>query len=157
MGASPHTAAGSPLLEREAELELLERAVAEVEAVDGRVVAIEGGGGIGNTRLLAAARRHAEAEGFEVLTARGSELEQGFAFGIVRQLFEPVVASASAAERAQLLAGAAGLAAQLVDPHAVSDAAGGGSDPSYEGARGQVIVDTSGSDSREPFVIELVR
>ena len=42
-----------------------------------------------------------------VLAGRGRELESGFSFGVVRQLFEPLLAGASAVEREALLAGAA--------------------------------------------------
>jgi hypothetical protein len=49
-----------------------------------------------------------------VLRARGGELERDFGFGVVRQLFEPVLAAASAAERAEWLEGAAGRAARLL-------------------------------------------
>ena len=48
------------------------------------------------------------------LEARGSELEQPFAFGIVRQLLEPTIGEAP--ERAELFAGAAGPAARLFEP-----------------------------------------
>ena len=53
------------------------------------------------------------ASGFEVLGARAGELESDFAFGIVRQLFEGVLASAPSDLRAELLSGAAALAAPL--------------------------------------------
>ena len=46
-----------------------------------------------------------------VVHARGTELERDFAFGVVRQLFEPALAEASESERADLLDGAAGVAA----------------------------------------------
>src|SRR4051794_2159617 len=52
--------------------------------------------------MQAAGRR-----GFSVLRARGSELESPFAFGLVRQLFEPILARAGAPGRERLLAGAA--------------------------------------------------
>ena len=52
----------------------------------------------------------------QVLGARGSELERSFSYGVVRQLFEPLLASLPAEERAELLSGAAGLAAPLFDP-----------------------------------------
>ena len=78
------------LLEREREL-------AAVEALlerGGGVLVIEGGAGIGKTSLVEAACRRAEGRGREVLRARGSELEAGFAFGVVRQLFERRLAGA---------------------------------------------------------------
>jgi hypothetical protein len=49
-----------------------------------------------------------------VLRGRGAELEREFAFGVVRQLFEPVLASASVVEREDLLKGAAGFAARAL-------------------------------------------
>ena len=44
-----------------------------------------------------------------VRSARAGELEQGFGFGVVRQLLEVTLLGANAAERARLLAGAAAL------------------------------------------------
>lgn len=88
------------LLERENELATLEAVL-----TDGGVLVIEGGAGIGKTSLLAAAAERAAALGHEVLRARGSELEAGFAFGVVRQLFERRLALASGDERRALLAG----------------------------------------------------
>src|SRR5262245_65558952 len=71
------------LVERERELaaieDLLER---------GGLLVLEGGTGIGKTSLVDAAGRRAGELGHEVLRSRGSELEAGFAFGVVRQLFE---------------------------------------------------------------------
>ncbi len=75
---------------------------------------VEGPAGIGKTVLLAVARGAAEGEGFRVLRARGAELEREFAFGVVRQLVEPVVAAASEEERVQLLEGPPGVAARLL-------------------------------------------
>jgi hypothetical protein len=49
-----------------------------------------------------------------VLAARGGELEGNFAYGIVRQLFEPLLASAAPALRVELLSGPAALIASLV-------------------------------------------
>src|SRR5438128_1915779 len=101
------------LLEREAELAALEAMLAAAQSGDGRMVVVEGSAGIGKTRLLAEARALATAAEFEVLTARGGELEGQFAFGIVRQLFEAPLAGANVELRADLLAGAAGLSASL--------------------------------------------
>lgn len=56
-----------------------------------------------------------------MLGARGSELERSFSCGVVPQLFEPLLASERADERAGLLAGAAGLAASVFDPANVAD------------------------------------
>ncbi|HEV2785231.1 MAG TPA: ATP-binding protein, partial [Solirubrobacteraceae bacterium] len=95
------------LLEREAELDELIGAIDAAAAGGGRLVAIEGTAGIGKTQLLAAAREHAAGAGLRVLAARGTELERAFAYGVVRQLLEPVVARADATDRAWLLSGSA--------------------------------------------------
>jgi DNA-binding CsgD family transcriptional regulator len=102
------------LLERETELALLDRVVGEAVAGDGRLGLVEGPAGIGKTRLVAAARERAASAGMQTLSARGSEMERAFPFGVVRQLFEPAVARLGAAERAEVFAGAAGLAERLL-------------------------------------------
>jgi hypothetical protein len=88
---------------------------------------IEGPAGIGKTSLLGSVRELARQARMNVRAARGAELEQGFAFGVVRQLFDPLLAAASEADRSQWLAGGAELAAplfgargSLVDAHATS-------------------------------------
>src|SRR6266536_1170860 len=110
------------------QLDLLERD-AEVAAVGGlidaitdggRLLAIEGPPGIGKTALIAEARALAQEAGLQVLGARGSELERSFSYGVVRQLFEPLLASLPGDERAELLEGAAALAAPLFDPAQVT-------------------------------------
>jgi DNA-binding CsgD family transcriptional regulator len=104
-----------PLLERDAELRVLEATVAEAQASAGRLVVLEGPAGVGKTRLLAGARAIAERRGCQVLSARAGEFEQDFSFGVVRQLFEPALHLATAEERERALAGAAALAAALFD------------------------------------------
>ena len=81
------------LLEREAQVAALEVFAEAARGGAGRFVVIEGGAGIGKTRLLAEARAIGGSAGMRVLAARGGELEGEFAYGIVRQLFEPLVAS----------------------------------------------------------------
>src|SRR5919202_3888520 len=93
------------LLEREHELATLEAVLSE-----GGVLIVQGGAGIGKTSLLAAAVERAAELGHEVLRARGSELEAGFAFGVVRQLFERRLALSRADARRGLLAGPAAAA-----------------------------------------------
>ena len=95
---------------------------------------IEGPAGIGKTALLAAARTAAANNGMRVLRARGAELERDFAFGVVRQLFEPTLAEASELARADLLQGAAGVAAGLLGlpgAPATNSASSSGIDPSF--------------------------
>jgi DNA-binding CsgD family transcriptional regulator len=107
------TPAAALMLEREAEMAALEATIDAARAGDGRLVVVEGSAGIGKTRLLAEARALAAAAEFEVLTARGGELEGEFAFGIVRQLFETPLAAAAPELRGDLLAGAAELSSSL--------------------------------------------
>jgi len=64
--------------------------------------------------LLAEARVRAADLGVRVLSARATELEQGFPFGMVRQLFERALLEADTDERDRWLAGAAALAADVV-------------------------------------------
>jgi DNA-binding CsgD family transcriptional regulator len=82
------------LVEREGEVAQLAGLLQAALAGAGRVVVIEAAAGVGKSRLLTAAREEAEEAGLRVLHARGSELERDFAFGIVRQLFEPALADA---------------------------------------------------------------
>jgi class 3 adenylate cyclase/DNA-binding CsgD family transcriptional regulator len=114
------------LLERDAELGALEALIAAARQGDGRLAAVEGSAGIGKTRLLTEARPLAVSAGFEVLTARAGELEGDFAFGIVRQLFEPALAAAPSEVRGELFSGAAELAAPLF---ALAGAPGDGAAP----------------------------
>jgi DNA-binding CsgD family transcriptional regulator len=102
------------LLERDAERRQLGAALTEAAAGRGRLVLVEGEAGIGKSAILQEAVRQAQERSVRVLAARGSELEQGFAYGVARQLFEGELARASPARRARMLAGAAGLAAPIV-------------------------------------------
>jgi DNA-binding CsgD family transcriptional regulator len=107
------------LLERESELGVVEELVGGVGR-GGRLLAIEGPPGIGKTALVAEAKVLARAAGLRVLGSRGSDFERSFSYGVVRQLFEPLLASESADERAGLMAGAAALAAPVFDPAQVA-------------------------------------
>src|SRR5215204_6802554 len=107
-------AATGQLLDRSKDLARIESALAEARSGRGRLVVVEGPAGIGKTALLAAARTAAADRGMHVLRSRGTELERDFAFGVVRQLFEPPLADASEVERADLLEAAAGVAAGLL-------------------------------------------
>jgi DNA-binding CsgD family transcriptional regulator/tetratricopeptide (TPR) repeat protein len=99
------------LLEREAELGCVGALVDAVARGVGRVLFVEGPAGIGKTRLLDAAGRQARAAGLRPLCARASEVEREYAFGLVRALFEPALATSGAAE---LLSGPARLAAPVI-------------------------------------------
>jgi len=129
-------AAPGPLLEREAELELIDALLAAAGGGAGAAVAIVGRAGVGKTRLLREVRRHAELAGFTVLSACGGELERGFPHGVVRQLFEPALARSAASERAELLDGAAALAAPALDMAAAGVTAPSGGDRAFAVAHG---------------------
>src|SRR5205809_7624916 len=77
------------LLERAGELAQLGALVDAAREGAGRLVLVEGGAGIGKTRLLAATRERGAEAGMEGLHARGGELEREFPVGIVRPPFEP--------------------------------------------------------------------
>ncbi|MEU7790560.1 AAA family ATPase [Amycolatopsis sp. NPDC049159] len=100
------------LVERDAEVRALARSLARLGAGQGGVVVLDGGAGAGKTALLKEVRRLAVDRGCTVLSARAAELEREFAFGVVRQLFEPVLPAAGP-ERARLFGGAAGNAEGL--------------------------------------------
>ena len=104
----------SELLERDPEVQIIEAALDAAAAGDGRLVLVEAPAGLGKSTLLAAARARAEDRGFEVLAARGRELEREFPFGVARQLFEARVRGSHAAERRRLLEGSAALSAELL-------------------------------------------
>jgi len=94
-----------------------ERELAAVEGLlehRGGTLLIEGRAGIGKTSLVEVACARADELGHEVIRARGSELESGFAFGVVRQLFERRLAAAGEGERDALLAGPAAAARPLL-------------------------------------------
>ncbi|HXT94329.1 MAG TPA: AAA family ATPase, partial [Trebonia sp.] len=103
------------IFDRDAELTAARQAV--MAAVEGRgsVILVQGPGGIGKTTMLSAACAAAAAYGMRVLTSRGLPLEQGFSYGIVRQLLEPARAAAGPGEWDALLDGAARLARRVFD------------------------------------------
>src|SRR5437764_6018451 len=102
------------LLEREREVERVRSALRGVGQRAGMTVVIEGDAGMGKSRLLEVARLRASELGFRVLSARATELEQGFPFGVARQLFERAIVEADPGEHDRWLAGAAGLAADVL-------------------------------------------
>lgn len=116
----------STLLEREREMAALDAHVEAARAGRGRVVLLEGPPGIGKTTLIAALRERV-GPGVRWLGARGSEQERDHAFGVVRQLLEPVLADAEADPG--LLDGAAALARTVLtagEPAADQPGADGG-------------------------------
>ena len=84
---------------------------------------VEAAAGIGKTSLLREASRLAADAGFTTLRARASDLERDFAYGLVRQLLEPVVVNSSEASREDLFEGAASLSKCLFAPSGAPAAA----------------------------------
>ena len=105
---------GAPdLVDREPELAVLRSCLDAALSGQAGLVMITGAAGIGKSRLLLEVRRLASAAGAGVLDARGSQLEKAFGFGVVRQLFEPVMADGAA--RTAVLTGAAESAGGVFD------------------------------------------
>ena len=117
-----------PLLERAGELAAIAARVEAARGGAGGLLLIEGVAGIGKTRLLRAGCERAAAADMAVLTARGGELERGWPYGVMRGLFESLVAGARPADRDVLLAGAAALAAPVlgIAPRGGAPASDGG-------------------------------
>src|SRR2546423_14296924 len=97
------------LVEREHELAVITRLLESGARGNGGVLIVQGPAGIGKTRLLEAARDAAGDE-LAVAAARGGELERDLPYGLVRQLFEPLVG-----DERQLVAGAAALARRALE------------------------------------------
>ena len=108
------TVAPTELLERDADVELLHAAIGRAGRGHGSSVVVEGPAGIGKTALLRTTFAAAADAGMRTALARASEFERGFAFGVVRQLFEPIVAEATESQRTALFAGAAGSARETL-------------------------------------------
>ncbi|MDX2546774.1 AAA family ATPase [Streptomyces sp. WI04-05B] len=100
-------AVGSGLLDRQGQLVTLERAAGEARAGRGGVVLVRAGAGMGKTALLDTWMAGLDPREIRVASASGAELEQGFAFAVLRQLVEPLLARAGDAGRARLLSGPA--------------------------------------------------
>ena len=114
---------GSPLLERERELDLVAQLLSSPGHEASNVIVVEGPPGIGKSRLISALRDQAAASGLNVLSGVGSDLEREFPYGVVRQLFEPLLADAD--ERAAVLDGAAAPARSVFEGVASADDADG--------------------------------
>ncbi len=101
-----------PLLEREEARAAIQRTLAAARGGSGRCLVLEGGAGLGKSRLVVEASDAAEDAGMIVLRGRGAELERDFSFGVVLRLFEPLLA---AGDRSALMSGAAALCGPLFD------------------------------------------
>jgi DNA-binding CsgD family transcriptional regulator len=111
---APGPAPYGPLIEREAELELLAAAVDRLAAGGSGVVMLEAPAGLGKTALLEHAAALATAAGCLVRRAAPGPLERHFPFGVVRALLEAPLRDVSVSERAQPLDGALASAGELL-------------------------------------------
>lgn len=118
------TGSAAALLEREDELAAIGRALDHSCEGEGRILLIEGEAGAGKTALLGAAARLGAERGMRVLRARGGEFERDFPYGVVRQLFEPLLGEGAPA--AELIAAEAAASAPVFAPET---APAGGADP----------------------------
>ncbi|MGK2938245.1 MAG: AAA family ATPase [Solirubrobacteraceae bacterium] len=103
------------VIERDTERREIHRALDRVDEGRGGGLVVEGPAGAGKSTLLQLAREEARARGLRVGAASGSEFERELAYGVIRQLFEPALASIPRTERAALLTGAAAPASWVVD------------------------------------------
>ncbi|MEW1792999.1 MULTISPECIES: helix-turn-helix transcriptional regulator [Streptomyces] len=113
------------LVERDHEMGLVRAGMRRAQAGEGALVMFEGVRGAGKTHLLAAARRQAEKDGFQILHARGNEFEQGFPWAVVRQLFDHCLNAERYGDQGDPLAGPASLAGTIFD-YADPEGLGGG-------------------------------
>jgi DNA-binding CsgD family transcriptional regulator len=120
------TTDGGVLLERDGELELLDRLLQGALDGDAVLTFLEGPAGIGKSTLLGQVRERAADSQFRVLTARGSDLERELAFGVVRQLFESLLLH-SPDDRQRWLSGSASTAARVFAPPEEGETASPGS------------------------------
>ncbi len=110
--------ATSALLERESDIAAIERLLDSSRAGAGGLLIVEGPAGAGKTSLLDACGELAPAREMLGLLARGGEYERDFPYGVVRQLFEPLLVGEAA--RARLLSGSASMASPVFDPQAAN-------------------------------------
>ncbi len=136
---------GNTVVDRDRELASIQQALRSGIDGDGRVVLIEGPAGIGKTRLLREVRSRAGRA--TVLAARGSQSEREYGFGVIRQLFEPIVAGA---DQDELFAGAAASARSVFQTQ--QDSAAPGVDTTFGVLHGLYWL-TAGLAARAPIII----
>ncbi|MGW3134923.1 helix-turn-helix transcriptional regulator [Streptomyces sp. NPDC001139] len=101
------------LLERGAELAVLTGGLEAAAQGRGSFVVVEGAAGIGKSRLLAEASTMAAGMRLSKIIGRASELERDFSFGVVRQVFEPLLAHADPSRLSALWEGPAAQAREI--------------------------------------------
>jgi DNA-binding CsgD family transcriptional regulator len=109
------------LLERAAELDAIQGALAGTVDGGGAVVVFRGAAGLGKSTLLSVGADAARTSGRVVLAARASSLESDIPFGLARKLIVPLLRDADARDR--LLAGDGALASSLFSGEWIRDTA----------------------------------
>jgi DNA-binding CsgD family transcriptional regulator len=138
----------SPLLEREHELACFAQ-ILDGGGPGSGLLLLEGPAGIGKSRLVDALVAGALQRDVRPLVARCAHLERDFAFGVVRQLFEGVLAEPG--ERERLLEGAAAPAAAVFDVVATPAATPG--DGSFAALHGLYWLTTNLADGRPLLLV----
>ncbi|MBP2477120.1 DNA-binding CsgD family transcriptional regulator [Crossiella equi] len=105
---------GIRLVGRSGELALARELIEDARTGTPRAVLVSGTAGMGKSDLLRAVAEEAEEAGLLVLTAQAAPVERDFAFGVVRQLLEPVLLTLPEDCRSRLLSGPAVLAERVL-------------------------------------------
>ena len=113
---SPETSEFTMLVDRERELRVLSALVRDAYLGTGGIALVEGPAGIGKSLLLDTLVTSLHPGDQRVLRARCDGPEPAIPFGVVRQLFSPLLASLDRRERARLLARCAHPARQALLP-----------------------------------------
>jgi DNA-binding CsgD family transcriptional regulator len=100
------------LLERSQEVGAITELLGSAREGSGRCLLLQGGAGLGKSRLAMHAGETGRGASMTVLRARAADLERDFTFGVVLQLFEPLLVAAGA-DRDALMAGPAALCEPL--------------------------------------------
>ncbi len=103
----------SGLLERDQEIAAIREIVDATAKGFGQLVSVEAAAGVGKSALLAVVADLAVEAGLVILPGRSIELEQDLAYGVVRQIFSPVVYGSDGKLRRDLFEGAASAAQPL--------------------------------------------
>ncbi|MER7025445.1 MULTISPECIES: ATP-binding protein [Streptomyces] len=122
------------LVGREAECGEFSGLFAAVAGDGAATLAFTGEPGIGKTALLREVERRAQERGFLVLRARAGALERDFGFGVVRQLFEPLLRAGPGDGRRRIAAEQARALRWLADDPLPETGGGSFADRSREAA-----------------------
>jgi DNA-binding CsgD family transcriptional regulator len=109
------------LLDRATDLGAIAAAIQSACSGSGSALLVEGEAGIGKTSLLRHACEQAAQAGMTVLAARAAEFEDGYAWGVVGQLFEAEIRAEGGQRRADDAVALAALALTRGEPRGNED------------------------------------